>query len=55
MSPSDKKDITILYRFLRGLHCMTLVDLPFSKTLKEDLDRDFSLLCFYFPLFCDYF
>lgn len=45
--------MTILYRFWKGIHCKTLLDLPFSKTLNLNLDHEFSLLCFlFFFLFC---
>ena len=43
----------VLYRLLRGFNCKILVDLPFSKTLKENLNNEsfslYSLLSFYFP------
>lgn len=51
MSHFDQEGMIVLYRFPRGLHCKTLVDLLFSKTSKEDLDYEFSLLYFYFLSF----
>lgn len=48
MSPSNKEDMIVLCKFPRALHCKTLVDMPFRKTLTANWDHEY----FYFLLFC---
>ncbi|KAG5126740.1 hypothetical protein JHK82_027575 [Glycine max] len=43
MSPSNKEDMPVLYKFPRALHSKTLVDIPFSETLRVDSGHEHPL------------
>lgn len=53
MSDTNQEGMVILHKLPRGLHCKTLVDLPFSKSLDVDLDCEilFGLLSLFFFYF----
>ena len=54
MSSSDQEDSVVLHKFPRALHCKTLVDMPFSKTLTVDWEHEYLFVIFLFAFFAKF-